>query len=383
MQKEYIGQLTGIRIFLTLMVVVSNMILFNDVDPGFMYETNSFFLNMFASTPFRVDIFFMLTGFLLFYVYKKEFSENITGASYVKFFIIRMARLYPVHLLTMCLIGILYLCGIWQSTGLNSAYRVVEEGNWFLNVTLMNAWGLNGENASWNGPAWSISAELFNYLLFPVMALLVANIKKFWVHIVLFLGVLIVYEYMQLAIIKDLSVFKGSAALMRGFIGMTLGILLAQIYISKKLEKLPWDLIALLLIITIALIMVLMTTHVNEMTERPQAYILSYIALPFLIMSVASSKTFIKKFFSLPPLVYLGNLSFCIYMLHQPITRIFSVLFQDHYNIIREDKNEIMIAANLCVILLAMILISAIVYKYIEVPVRNRIKKKLKISSNK
>ncbi len=377
MSKDYISQLTGVRIFLTIMVVISNMVLFKDVDPGFVRESNWFVFNMFASAPIRVDIFFMLTGFLLFYVYRTKFSEEITYKSYTKFFLIRLARIYPVHLLTLVIIGIFYLFGIWQSIGDSSVERVTRGGNWFLNLTLLNAWGISEQNVSWNGPAWSISAEFFNYILFPVVAILIVNIKRFKVQIVSVLGVLLVYEYLQFTVIQDLNTYKGTPALFRAFVGMVLGMLLAQIYISKKLENWPWDSIALAMIFALTVSMVLLTMHLYDVKERPPTYLFFYMPLPILVMAIASSKHYMKSFFSLPFLVYLGNLSFCIYMLHQPVTRLFYYAFNEYYEKMVAEQNNWIIGANLCVVLLTIILISAVVYRYIEVPLRTWLKNKI------
>lgn len=377
MNKEYIGQLTGIRIFLTLMVVISNMALFRDVDPGFVKHSDWFSLNVFASAPVRVDIFFMLTGFLLFYVYRTEFSEKITYKNYTKFLLIRLARVYPVHLLTLCMILLLYSVNIWQSIDHESTERITEPGSWLLNITLLNAWGLSEGSSSWNGPAWSISAEFFNYLLFPIIALLIVNIKNFWLQITICIGVLVFYEYLQFVAIKDLNTYNGMTALLRSLVGMTLGMLLAQIYLSKRLENLPWDYIAVALIAGIAIMMIILMFHIYETKERPQIYILFYLPLPLLVMSIASSRKFIKKFFSLPILIYFGNLSFCIYMLHQPISRMFHFFLADYYTTIALEQNSFVIMTNLIVVLATMIGISAVVYKYIEVPARTWLKKKI------
>lgn len=373
MSKEYIGQLTGIRIFLTLMVVISNMTLFRDVDPGFIQSTDWILFDIFSQVPFRVDIFFMLTGFLLFYIYEEEFSKNVSYKSYTKFILIRLARVYPVHFFALAVILILYLSGVWQSINDSTTQRVAAEGNWLLNLTLLNAWGLGEYKASWNGPSWSISIELFNYLLFPILAMIVFNLRKAWLTVFVLVCVLAFYIYLQLAVIKDMGTYNGSTAIIRGFIGMTLGTLLAKIYVSKAFENLPWDFIAMMTIAIMATMMTIFTIYDYS------AYYLFYIPLPLLVMAVASSKKIVKKFFSMRFLVYLGNLSFCLYMLHQPITRIFHFLFIDYYqDITVADASNLIIGLNLLAVLLTMLVASALVYRYIETPLRIFLKKYIK-----
>jgi peptidoglycan/LPS O-acetylase OafA/YrhL len=369
MVKDYIAQLTGIRIFLTLMVVVSDMVLWADVDPGFVQNTDWFFLKIFASAPIRVDVFFMLTGFLLFYIYKKEFSDTISFNSYVKFIIIRLARIYPVHLLMLFVIFCFYLLPIWEFVNHFSTQRITADGNWLLNILLLNSWGLGDHLASWNGPSWSISIEFLNYLVFPIFVLLIIQLKKLWHNIALLFGILLFYEYLQFTVIQEIGAYNGAPAMVRGLTGMALGMVLAQIYISGRLShRWLWDYLTVCLLCVMGIIMSLKTLY-----NVPNDY-LFYIPLPFLVMAIASSQSFIKRIFSLPFLVYLGNLSFGVYMLHQPVCRLFYFLFHDYYTSLRIENNSTFIIINLIVILITMIVFSAIIHKYIETPLRIRIK---------
>ena len=132
MEKDYISQLTGIRIFLTLLVVLSNLAIFRDVDAVYLLETDWLFLRVLYYAPFRVDVFFMLTGFLLYYMYEKTFSGSITAKDYLRFLSIRIARVYPVHLLTVFLVLVLYALNIWQYQMVDYIADVGTDGSFFL-----------------------------------------------------------------------------------------------------------------------------------------------------------------------------------------------------------------------------------------------------------
>jgi peptidoglycan/LPS O-acetylase OafA/YrhL len=49
-----------------------------------------------------VDLFFMLSGFVLTHVYRRAFSEGITK-HYRQFLLVRVARLYPLHIMVLLL----------------------------------------------------------------------------------------------------------------------------------------------------------------------------------------------------------------------------------------------------------------------------------------
>ncbi len=368
-KKEFIPQLTGIRIFLSFAVILSNMMLYHSIDPGFIQNMNWPALKLISVTPIRVDIFFMLTGFLLFYVYAPYFCEKVTAKEYGRFILIRLGRIYPVHFATMALILILFFVGIWQKFDFHSATRVAETGNWLLNLTLTNAWGFNQKLASWNGPAWSVSAEFFNYLIFPILALMVSSIKTLRVKIISLLFCLGLYGYIQEVSIKNLYVDYGSGGLLRAATGMVVGIFLAQVYLTKRLNHLPWDYITVL--IFAFMVGALIYNASNDITFK----YLFYIPLPLFVFAIASSKGFIKKIFSIKPLLYLGNISFCVYMLHQPIIRILGFFFHDYYLQITGFEAVI----NLILILTIITSTSALFYHIIETPVRKAINKKYKL----
>lgn len=112
-----------------------------------------------------VEVFFILSGFILSHVYLQAFGEGTYR--WKGFLWARIARVYPLHLVT--LLGVMAL-GI----GAGLAGLAVDPGltDWRslpAHLTLTQAWGL-APGAAFNHPSWSISAEWFAYLSFPAYA---------------------------------------------------------------------------------------------------------------------------------------------------------------------------------------------------------------------
>src|SRR4030095_1353145 len=63
-----------------------------------------------------VDFFFILSGFILCYVYAKNFEGRVTRQGFKKFTIARFARVYPLHLFSL-LLTTLFLFLIYQWGG--------------------------------------------------------------------------------------------------------------------------------------------------------------------------------------------------------------------------------------------------------------------------
>jgi peptidoglycan/LPS O-acetylase OafA/YrhL len=114
-----------------------------------------------------VDGFFVLSGFILSYVYRDAFARGATG-TYPRFLIARLARIYPVHL-AMTLVVVAMLGAMMLATGFQP--RVAERFSLrelLLHLSLLHGWGFS-RMLAWNYPSWSISAEWFAYLCFPLV----------------------------------------------------------------------------------------------------------------------------------------------------------------------------------------------------------------------
>ena len=121
-----------------------------------------------------VDLFFILSGFVLCYVYEPKGLPTISHVS--RFYRARLARVWPLHALTLAVLVTFSLATIYyarMTASPGSAY----ESDWSAllgNILLVHAWGIFSQS-SWNIPAWSISAEVFAYLWFPAFLLMFRN----------------------------------------------------------------------------------------------------------------------------------------------------------------------------------------------------------------
>ena len=117
---------------------------------------------------FGVDVFFALSGFIISWVYASQ-MESFCFGRYLKFLQKRIARMYPVHALTLLL-----TLGFLTAVRLKGTATAHSLGNWtaatfFENVLLIYAWIHQDVQIAWNGPSWSISCEWLAYLCFPLI----------------------------------------------------------------------------------------------------------------------------------------------------------------------------------------------------------------------
>jgi peptidoglycan/LPS O-acetylase OafA/YrhL len=113
-------------------------------------------LPMLTSGPTAVNYFFVLSGFVLTLAYFRSGVEFDLR----KYFIARFSRIYPVYFLAFVL-TCLYYIGIMSK---------VKWGKILANIFLLQAW-IPRYGQSFNIAAWSLSVEVFFYVIFPFLIL--------------------------------------------------------------------------------------------------------------------------------------------------------------------------------------------------------------------
>lgn len=112
-----------------------------------------------------VDLFFMLSGFVIWYNYADRLRTG-GDAAVRQFLWRRLARIWPLH--GAILAAYIGFVGLLAASGRSIADYPLHELP--LHLLLVQNWGFTSALA-WNHPAWSISTEFAAYLLFPLLTL--------------------------------------------------------------------------------------------------------------------------------------------------------------------------------------------------------------------
>ncbi|WP_326523178.1 acyltransferase family protein [Sphingomonas sp.] len=123
-------------------------------------------VSMLAKGYLAVDFFFLLSGFVIWMTWADRLRSR--GLAELPAFLQkRVARIWPLH--AVVLAGGVALALLLAATGRHDA-REFPFAELPLHLLLIQNWGFT-DALAWNDPAWSISAELGAYLLFPLLAL--------------------------------------------------------------------------------------------------------------------------------------------------------------------------------------------------------------------
>lgn len=111
---------------------------------------------------FAVQVFWMISGFIFFSKYASRINAGKVGLR--DFFVLRFSRLYPLHAATL-----LVVCGL-QAAYVNlheTAFIYGQnDAKHFLLQSLMASNWIEGQPFTFNGPIWSVSAEIIVYFAF-------------------------------------------------------------------------------------------------------------------------------------------------------------------------------------------------------------------------
>ncbi len=129
-----------------------------------------------------VSLFFVLSGFVLYYSYHQHFDGRVPGAHFWQFARARFARIVPMHVLALLLVTPATLWLVRNQRPFAESYlRAQLDGfallrTWLANLALVQMYKPSMlSQEAWNGPSWSIGDELVFYALFPVFAAVVLS----------------------------------------------------------------------------------------------------------------------------------------------------------------------------------------------------------------
>jgi peptidoglycan/LPS O-acetylase OafA/YrhL len=163
--------LTGLRILAAAWVVLFH---YGDVLIGlapWLAPARTFF----RAGYHGVDLFFPLSGFVLAYNYAEP-MRTWSGRAWLDFVRNRIARVWPVHVVTLCIAAVLAaVTGVLGTADPVSGHRWTATA-FVQNLFMVHHWFT--DRPSFNGPAWSISDEWFAYLLAPVLFLALGRLRR-------------------------------------------------------------------------------------------------------------------------------------------------------------------------------------------------------------
>ena len=256
-----------------------------------------------------VEYFFILSGFIFFWIYHDAIKERSIRAK--EFFVHRFSRLYPLHAVTLFLVALLQA----YHTNLRGHPFTYPENDFYhltLNLFFASHWGLQ-KGWSFNAPSWSVSVEILLYAAFFVIC--TQKLGKPSLIYVTSVGIFILNFY-----IIHSDILRGFSAFLVG--GST--YYLARL-ITDRLPELANHSIAacmaswaIVIAITYAPYQIYPSTPSIIQESFPM-----YVLFPLTILSITIIE--VRGKLNARKVAWLGTISYSSYLLHFPLQIIFAL----------------------------------------------------------
>lgn len=166
-----IKALTGLRLFAAVWVVLFH---FRPMLAEAIPDINTALAPVLNSGAQGVDLFFILSGFVLAWNYLDRMGPSWSTRDTLHFLWMRLARVWPVYLVTLHLAALWIIFTLYVGRFPSEYADTLTATSYIRQLFLVQLWFQPYfDGSSWDGPAWSISAEWLAYLVFGFLALVV------------------------------------------------------------------------------------------------------------------------------------------------------------------------------------------------------------------
>lgn len=321
--------------------------------------------NFVAGGDMGVCFFFILSGFVMTLGYKGQvLNERFSFRAY---FLIRLARYYPLHLLCM----LYYLLLIFRTITPQVLADLLP------NLFLLQSWSLDEKiYFSGNAVSWFLSDMIFFYAIFPLI------IRIFHWHPRLFVGVFATALIAYFGFVRFLPPDIMSPMIyifpLTRLLDFSIGIVLCEIYfaVMVRFSKLHKSCLINSIVETVSIAIVAFSCIIYN--EIPDIYrMTSMWWIPMMLLVLVFSLTsdsnsgncgFWSRIFSWRPFIFFGDISFSFYMIHLFVFWTLEVIF-------RKLTISFSPPITLIVVLAINTVAAALISRYFERPVVTSLKK--------
>lgn len=295
-----LDSLTGLRAVAAFAVFVGHAMARVEGDPAriLSYVT--------SQGGMGVTFFFILSGFVLTWSHR-------AGDAALPFYRRRFARIYPAYFVAL-LAGVVVT---YLSKGMHDSL-----GPLLASAALVQSWVPDSSYYfAINGVNWSLSCEAFFYLIFPLVIPWLFGIRdrnRRFLQVALLAGIIVADSIGAAMEVHTGSWLIGHLPLVRS-LEFVLGCTVAIDVMRGQWRRVSFPVAAWATLAIVLLAGLWVTPFTNTLIPT----------IPFLAMIASAANQDLastKGFFATRPMVWLGEISFCFYLVHQLVIRCVGIL---------------------------------------------------------
>lgn len=261
-----------------------------------------------ASVHYRLDLLFILSGFLISYAYISP-RRGFTFQAYGHMLRARFSRIYPSYLVVTILTMLAVVVGTRLGKGMEGGYPFNAIP---VRLLLMQTWPyFTWAITPWTGPLWFLSAIAFAYVFaFPCAWLLIRRLRStwailFWVFVPLAVGFAsarIPSLHQFCIVLRACGGFISGSALFALYFNGSPVILAAQKHLDKTAA----------LFLAASVFLPMWPSSVDQQFVS----LLLLLAGPVITAGLTGESSFTVRLLSTRPLAWLASISYAMYMTH-------------------------------------------------------------------
>ncbi len=315
-----------------------------------------------------VDLFFILSGFVLTWNYLDRMGPSWSTRATVHFLWLRLSRVWPVYLVTMHLAALWIIVTLHVGNVPSPDAEKLTAISYLRQLLMIQLWFEPFfDGTSWDGPAWSISAEWLAYLLFGVLIMMIFRIAR--VSRTRTLLMLAVFAALPptLLLLGSGVLYTPWSWLPRIVAQFTAGALacaaVRRLRPSEGGRRVAGYLSLLLVAALVGGLYYYQAHPVSGMVDS--GGVMAVLFLPLVVALSVGTGT-LPALLSTRPFIYGGQISFSLYMIHEPVHTVWNWAVQQYTIVMPKSTAKIVVVALIAVAIgLAMLL-----YHLVEEPAR-------------
>jgi peptidoglycan/LPS O-acetylase OafA/YrhL len=314
-----------------------------------------------------VDLFFLLSGFVLAHVYGAGLESGYR-CRFLPFIRARLARVYPLHFFVLvAFVSLTLAIGLLHHRPGPFDQSIPLTGERSLIALIANLFMLQGIHAgglSWNYPAWSISTEFMAYLAFPLLLPIIwrAGPRLRLALTVLLLGALAAFSY---ATGDYFNQWDGALAVLRCLDEFLMGCV-AYVTFGRNAGRIlasDWTAFA-----TLGLLLLVLQSNGPD--------IATVLLFAPLIVATAANDGLFARMLNARPLIWLGEISYSLYLV-QDLVKYATTHFLAAAGLHHRSQLSLPASAALAAaMIVTCLVVSTLTYRLVEAPARRYLKQR-------
>ncbi|HDL6591516.1 TPA: acyltransferase [Yersinia enterocolitica] len=320
-------------------------------------------INFLKGGFFGVDIFFVLSGYLISNIIRESLNKG--KVDFLNFYIKRFKRIYPALLVISLLTSIVAYQLLLPDELFSYGKSLLSSLLFLSNYYFYSVDPYTATSSLYNFllHTWSLSAEWQFYMFFPIFMVIISRFFKSHIFQILLVAALLSFTAAQILTVKnaDLSFYSFLTRAWELMAGALLSFISRDFLVQE--QKKNSIILKLMPIVGIYLIFFSLV-FIDDSMPHPSFITLVPVLGTSLLIIFSNQSEIVGKILSLKPIVFIGAISYSLYLWHQPVLVVFRIVKHENINFLQS-----------ILLLIITFSLSIVTYFFIEKPFRRNLNK--------